>query len=156
MISLLILVLCVFGFDARSFLTWGLPLLVVNLFIYKTEVFGSGTLREVGPRLTLPLACLMVWLSLAGGFSGSVVALHEGLTINGTVRDVLVVAHSKDVLAFIVCDDPDKVLTTVERGSISQRVVLPFVTKREYPSIAKLVWRLFVVEGLDVAVRSSC
>lgn len=155
LISLPIFVSLVFVSDARQFLTWGLPLLAFNLLTYFKRIVHFP-LNEVVSRVAIPLLALMLWLAVTGGFTGPIAALHEKLTIDGKVHAVLVVADSPNVVSFIRCDDKTKSLTTVERGSISERVVVPFVTKRKYPTIAKLFRSLFTVDGLDVGVRSSC
>jgi hypothetical protein len=148
-LSLSILALCVFKLDARSFLVWGLPLVLVNLFMFKQKLFVNRPLWEGLRQVGLPLACLMLWLALAGGFSGSVGAAHEKITIDGEASFVIVIADNSDVVSFIRCSDKTRALTTVERGTISERVVLPFVTKRDYPTIAKLVSKLLHTDGLE-------
>jgi hypothetical protein len=151
-----ILALCVFKLDARSFLAWGLPLVAVNLFLFKQKLFVNQPLWEGLRQVGLPLAGLMLWLALAGGFAGSVGAAHEKITIDGKASFVIVIADNTDAVSFISCSDKTRALKTVERGSISERVVLPFVTKRDYPTIAKLVSKLLYTDGLDLGVRPTC
>lgn len=99
---------------------------------------------------------MLICFSIVGGLSGAGLAQREELSVGKSRSVVLVVADDSNFISYLPCGSEPKQLTTIARGSVSKRVVLPFETKRNYPTIWKLVSRLLYIDGLDVGVRTTC